>query len=278
MTTATGYAGLAAAYVIETGVNDVIRLDEAGVIASGTIAAGTYYLRGDNTAADLGFAVATALSGAFAGGNTYNITVAASLDPASRCVTVTLTRNAGATAFRVKWDDGSATFPKAVLGFVNTKAAADGNNEVSTKTPNCTWISNDAYAERRRLREWSAGEVETEDGDTAVVRRGDKSKGTVIELRFVSGLRMLEEDTASTKDTDTLEHFIDVNGDGRPIELHECTPTAGTTTIPQPWTLNGFSDVGKFVLGVDAQHMDVRRINPGVSLYDFDLPLKGSTA
>lgn len=276
MTTNTGFALLLGAVVIETGVNDVIRLDEGGVITSKTLAAGIYYLRGDHAPDDYAIIVQNALNSGSA--NTYSISAAGSIDPASRCVTVTIARTVGATNFRVKWDDASATLTKASLGFVNTKAAANGTSEVSTKTPDCTWISNDAYRERRRVRDWSAGEVETEDGDTAVVRRGDKSRAMIIELRFVSGLRLLEEDTTAALDTDTLEHFIDVNGDGRPIEVHEAVVTAATTIIAQPVALFGFTDVGVFVLGVDAQHIEARRINPGVALYDIDLPMKGSTA
>lgn len=278
------YASLHAAIVIDSS-NNLLRLDEAGTVADATIAPGVYYLRGDGSTGDVCLAIQDALDAAI-GGNTYAVTTTTDgstaswdIDPANVHAKVHIAIATGSTNFRVKWADGSATFDGLIIGFVTTKAAANTTAEVSTLSPTCVWVANDAYRERRRTRMWRVAEQPTADGDHDVVRRSSKTRSDVLQFRFLDERRIfIEAQSSSSSWSRTLEYFIDQWGDGRSLELHERGIISGTLldAATDDTIVGGINFSGGWRLGQAAQTLDPTRVEPGLALFDLDLELVGA--
>ena len=98
------YPVLLGAVVVVTGTNDRIRWREVATTNNATIAAGTYFLRGDGAADDLCLAIKTAIEAAGASANTYSVVAARSLTPTAAHTAVTLTRLTGADSFGIVVD------------------------------------------------------------------------------------------------------------------------------------------------------------------------------
>jgi hypothetical protein len=220
--------------------NNIIRLEEVATAVNAVVAPGVYYA--DPTATDfIGTAVATALSNAFAGGNAYTVTLSSlpNVDPAQLSGGFTITRTAGASAFRCRWN--SSSFPAHALGFAVEKVAADAVSEVSTKSPSCLWVPN-VFHEIANPSASYAGTTQESiaNGSTEISRVSQRAKQMVIDLQLVHGRRIF--DHVNTADPNaSLWSFVDRHGDGRPIRVQASGLIGATTTLQADQTLRLFT-------------------------------------
>jgi len=267
---------------IITGINDVVRITETATTYSATLPAGTYYLRGDGTSSDFCAILGTWLSNASFGGNSYTVsmttngtTVSWDTDPANVSAKVYVARTSGAATFKILWNDAATTFDSDSIGFVTEKGAADANPEISTLSPYACWVANDYHKDIEPHTKWVINASELASGDTSVVRRSDKIQSISLVFQWIDArrvwMRSRSSDTAAT-----VERFIDVNNDGRPIEIHEqsllsssvttLSALSSSTLVGTAWRLGDG--------GGDA--LDAKRTELGVDLYDMTLTLSGA--
>jgi len=254
------YPVLAGAIVITT-ANQGIRFKEGATTATATIAAGTYYLRGDGTSGDLLPALVTALQGA----NTYTATVSRNIDDASAHTVVTITRATGADNFQILWADALTTFDETLLGF--TADTADNSSpKVSTQACAASWVSTDILREREPFGERTVSVPRKANGGVVGVSRSAHMTSWALGFAFVNEKRMLKR-TRLAVDADTLEGFMERFGAGAAFEAHETALSSGTT-------LAALSTSTRFaVLHWSEDTLATfrpRRIGPGVPLYDLD--------
>lgn len=257
--------------------NNVIALDEGGVVASATIAAGTYFIIGDGTSDDLLAAIKTALDAAFAGGNTYSVAISRNINPAQRAASITITRTAGATAFRVRWLTAPTTFDVGLLGFAVEKGAADANPEEGTLTAAGVWIPSDRHEDLIPRAQWVRAAQEMASGDKDFVRRTARGKRRRLLIRRCDGRRVWE-DTISADPRRSFERFVDLCGDGRRIDVHE-------TSISSGFTLSALSTstrkgaVGGWKLDEPTgDDFEPERARTGMDHWNFDIELAGYVA
>ena len=263
--------------------NDTLQLDEAGVVAAATMAHGTYWLRGDGGAGDFCPIIVAALDAAFGGGNTYSVDVGTwSIDPTDETAVVTVSRATGATAFRVRWNHGSANFDPGLLGFATEKGAADGNPEASTISPALVWVSNERHIDIIPRLSANVEEVNGADGSLDLVELSATRYGLQVSLELVDGRRLWANEVQGDPNA-ALDRFWALVRDGRRVELH-------TTTISTHPNLTGPTIVNSIVSRDDATYYhwvlaaptnrELRAIRSltGMSHWDLDLHLVGYVA
>lgn len=254
--------------------NDNILLQEFGSTAVATIAHGTYYL--DPNGADwIGTAVATALSNAFAGGNSYSVTMSKYPDVGvGTNATITVTRTAGATSFRVRWLDASTTFDPRVLGFAVEKSVTDADPEASTKSLRALWVSSAVHRiVLPRMRWLGVAREDRADGGAVVTRGGERQESMAIEIELLRGDRVFAHESSDVDQA--LESFLDYALDGRPIIAMASDLLSGTTTdIGDDFRLLTASASGElWVLDEDMAEMDPASARTGLSLWDLTISL-----
>ncbi len=273
---------LLGAIEIIAGENDVVQITEGAGTNNGTIAAGTYYLRGDGTTGDFCPALVTALQGAGASTNTYGVTVTtngttASWDtnPANVSTKVYIARLTGSDAFRVRWLQTATTFDSASIGFIAEKAGADANPEVSTASPTSVWVSDQCHKDFLPFYEWVQGESILQSGGTVVVKRSEKSSGSSLFLNWVDG-RRVNADSNLSDTAATIEEFINTNNDGRPTEIHQQNLAGASVTTLSALSTSTRSGTA-WVMGAGSGDM-IRpsRTSLGLDLWDLILEFKSA--
>lgn len=260
--------------------NDVIQLDEGGSVQPATMAHGTYWLRGDGGANDFCPVVVTALNAAFAGGNTYAVTLSAwSISAAGRSMTVTVSRATGTTTFRVRWNHASTEFDPAMLGFATEKGAADAADEVSTLSPSLVWVSNERHIDIVPRLSANVEEVVGADGSLDLLELSATVYRRTLDLELVDGRRLWAHENTTDPDA-TLERFWALIRDGRRVELHSTViSTHPNLTGPTLATSKVGRDVGTsyhWVLASPTNRgLDPSRSLTGMSHWDLDVHLQG---
>jgi hypothetical protein len=257
--------------VVLTTSNNVLRLNEGALAtANATIAAGTYYLRGDGASGDLCLAIKTALEAANGGSaNTYTVSVSRSIDPAVAHTTVTITRATGADNFAVLWADALTTFDQALLGFV-VNDTLDASPKTSTAAAAAAWVSNDVAREIEPFSERVVAVPRAVSGRVQGVTRSARMQSWKLGLAFVDERRIYVENALAGAQ-DTLEGFLERFGAGASLELHE-QPTLSTATVLAALSASTLVEVAHF--SEDAlSRFEPTRLGPGVPLYSIDLRL-----
>lgn len=254
--------------------NKTIRFVEGSTTTDVTLVEGTYFLRGDGASGDLCLAIKTAFeTNADAAGNTYTVGLACSVDSASPTATVTITRATGAGSFSILWSHANTTFDPALLGFAATDTAHDGAAKVSTLSPSALWVSNDLLVSYEPEEEYDVSVPGGRSGRLKANRRGGPYDVRNVSLAFLAVERVLTEENLLDPDA-TFERFHKRNGDGRSIEFHAAALSSGTTLA----ALSASTEIGSgFHLDpVTASAFEPERLQPGLSLYSFELRLLGS--
>lgn len=270
---------------IVEGENDVIALDEDGVVEPATVAPGTYWMRGDGSADCILTAAETALSAAFVGDNEYTLDVITAggvpswnRDPASSSAIVRLQRSAGALDFRVRWLHASTTFPVSMLGFAVEKAAADADDELSTLSPAACWIHNDRHIDLLPDMAATRAEVEMGNGGLEAVTRGDPSHTRRLLLELVEGRRMWPHRITADPARSYGRFWQDII-DGRRVELHETDLQAGSSTLLAALSTNTrvtSEDVTHWLIaGESAERVGAQRVRSGMDHWDLEVLFHG---
>lgn len=270
---------------ITAGENDVIALDEAGVVASATVAPGTYWMRGDGSADCILTAAETALAAAFVGGNAYALDVITAggvpswnRDPANASAIVRVQRSAGSANFRVRWLHASTTFDVSMLGFAAEKGAANANDEVSTLSPAACWVHNDRHIDLVPDMESPRAEVEMGNGGLEAVTRGDASHKRRLMLELVDGRRMWPHRITADPSRSYGRFWRSVI-DGRRVELHETDLQAGSSTL-----LSALSTTTRvtsdgvthwLIAGESAERVGATRVRSGMDHWDLAVLFHG---
>lgn len=258
---------------------DGVYLDEAGVGIQCTLVHGTYYLKGDGAADDFLLALKTALEAG--GANTYTITVDSGGNPSwsrstsSRAVTVTVSSNSVAT-FRVRWAHANTTFGSALIGFTTEKGAADNNAESGTVSPTSVWVGDNYHEETRARPGWVVTEHELENGDVDVVRHSGKRSDRSLTLPMVADANLFTDDEAATNRS--LETFLGVCGDGRPVQFHAQALQSGSATLIDD--LSSSTLIGTYRLGEEASNAlaSASTSQLGMPYSDLDIMLRSYVA
>lgn len=255
--------------IVLTSANNVLRFTEGASTNNATIAAGTYYLRGDGAAGDLLPALVTALQNAGASANTYTATVAWNVDPANLGARITITRVSGSDSFGVLWADAATTFDEALLGFsVNDTVGAVA--KVSTANCAAAWVSNDVAREIEPYSERVVSVPRAVSGRVQGVTRSSRMQSWRVGLAFVAERRMLIASDFSLTNGETLEGFLERFGAGAALELHEGQISSGT--VLGSLSSSTLVDVCHFSEET-LSRFEPTRVGPGVPLYSFDLRL-----
>lgn len=250
------------AVVVVTGSNDVIRWIENATTFSATLAAGTYFLRGDGVADDLCLAIKTAIeSGASA--NTYSVTVARSLTPSASNTLITITRLTGADTFGLV--STASTFDLALIGFT-ASTANNATAKTSTRACAASWASNDAYQRLKPFSSTPAVVSKVASGRVSGVTRGSRQQSWRVALGFVHESRCNVVDGLTTA-ADTLEGFIERFGAGALVEMHETTNTGAVVDAVTASTLKARCHFSEESIN----EWDPQQIGDAVPLYDVAL-------
>lgn len=256
------------AVVIQTGVNDVLRFTEGASTNNATIAAGTYYLRGDGAAGDFCPALVTALQGAGASANTYSVTLTRSIDPGTAHTAVVITRLTGADNFGVLWADNATTFDQALLGFT-INDTVNAAVKISNQACAAAWIGNDIAREIEPVSERVVAVPRAASGRVQGVSRSARMQSWRLGLAFIDERRMLTENALQGAQ-DTLEGFMERFGAGASLELHEQASVTGVAL----GALSSSTLVDVVHFSEDAlSRFEPARLGPGVPLYSIDLRL-----
>lgn len=252
--------------IVLTSANNAIRFKEGATTATATIAAGTYYLRGDGAAGDLMPALVTALQAATASANTYSATVARSIAPGTAHTLVTITRASGADNFQILWADALTTFDETLLGFT-ANTADNASAKVSTQACGAAWASNDGMGELEPYSERMASLTRSMSGRVSGVSRSARMQSWRMRLLFVEE-RRLHVETALAGAQDTLEGFMEDFGAGAALELHDADVSSGTTLAAL--STSTLVDVVHFS-EESLTRYEPQRVGPGVPLYHLSL-------
>lgn len=265
------YPILLGAVVVVAGVNDRIRWREVATTNNATLAAGTYFLRGDGTASDLCLAIKTAIEAAGASANTYSVVAARSLTPTASHTLVTITRLTGGDNFGIVVD-GTQTFDCLLIGFI-ASSAVDATAKVGTRAAAASWASNDAYRTLKPFSSTPAAVTRVASGRVSGVTRGSRMQSWRVGFGFVHESRCNTVD-ALLSAADTLESFVERHGAGALMEMHEVTTSGAVLALPTSSTLQGrvhFSEES-------VTEWDPQQIGDAVPLYDVSLVVHAEAA
>lgn len=277
------FAALLGAIVIDDD-NDTLILDEAGVDIPATLTHGTFYLLGGGPTADILENIKNALDAA--GANTYTVDTSDgtdetwSRDTTQPAVTVRVVRSAGAANFRVRWLAASGTtFVSACIGFIAEKGAASATTETSTRSPTHVWVGPGHIEDAPPSPSWVVKEKGLANGDTDVIRTGDKRSQRAITLPMQPAERLYIENAGTNLDEATLENFFDEVLDGRPVRFYRLTlqSVASSVLLNNPALV---FLVGTYRLGEGAAQCleNPPRASTGLEHYDVVIPLAGYVA
>lgn len=256
--------------IVITAANQRIRFREAaGAVGNVDLGLGTYYLRGDGASGDFLLELKNKLDAFGAGGNTYTITVARSIDPALAHTTITVTQSGGLTFGFVV--DGSQTFDYSLIGFSSTVSTAnDTAAKTSIKACSAAWVCNDVAREIEPYSERVVAVPRAVSGRVQGVTRSARMQSWRLGLAFVDERRIYVENALAGAQ-DTLEGFMERFGAGASLELHEAQVSTGTTLAAL--SSSTLVDVVHFSEET-LSRFEPTRLGPGVPLYSIDLRLQ----
>ena len=212
---------------------------------------------------ELALAIKNGLDAFGAGGNTYDVTLSASIDPDRQASTLTITRAAGTDTFGLV-KDGSQTFDYDLLGF-RSSTANDSAAKVSDASAAAVWVGNDVLREREPFGERIISVPRKANGGVVGVSRSSHMVSWSLGFAFVHEARMLLR--SSVDPGGSLESFLRRFGAGAAFQAREVDVASGTMLAPiieHPFaTLHWSEDT--------LSAFRPRRIGPGVPLYDLDM-------
>jgi hypothetical protein len=265
------YPVMLGAVVIDTG-NQAIIIREGGAEITATVAAGTYYLRGDGASGDLCLAIKTALD-ASTGALTYSCSVSMSTDGSGVSSTVSI--GGGGGTFSLEWASSNCTFDERLLGFASANTASNTSTKSGTLSPSCLWVSSEVYSSLDAESEFIAHTARSRSGRVWGALRGGAYDVRSLSMLFLHANRA----HSSNNSTDTasgLDQFIERQLAGLPMELHLGTISSGTTLA----ALSSSTEHGdRWMLDAEStQSYMPQRLSPGVPLYSAQLRLLGYVA
>jgi hypothetical protein len=211
---------------------------------------------------ELALAIKTGLDAFGVGGNTYDVSLAADIDPAKQASTLTITRTAGTDTFGLV-KDGSQTFDYDLLGF-SASTENDSAPKSGARSAAAVWVGNDVLREREPFGERTVAVPRKANGGVVGVSRSAHMVSWSLGFAFVHEARMLLR--ASVDPGGSLESFLRRFGAGAAFQAREVDVSSGTTLAPiieHPFgTLHWSEDT--------LSAFRPRRIGPGVPLYDLD--------
>lgn len=262
----TKYAILLPAIVLDS-TNNGIRMTENASTATASIAAGTYFLRGDGAADDLLKVIDTAIEAATGSANTYTETLALSANAAAVSGSVTFTRASGADTFRFSWADVLTTFDEGLIGFTDANTALDSSAKVGTLSPSGMWVAPEIYKSFEPSEEYEGAVSRARSGKVRSVRRGGPYEVRRFEMESVDSRRLWDFDNTSDP-TACLNRWLEAWGDGTRFEFH----AVSASSWPVLGAMSSSTLVGTYHLDVDAMRSFApERVDPGLSLYDFSM-------
>jgi hypothetical protein len=130
--------------IVITSANNGLRITEGSLpSATATVAAGTYWIRGDASFGSLLDAVRIAIQEATASTNTYAVTMRLQPFNATVPAFARIARANGSDTFRLDFNDAATTFPVEALGYRRIATALDANAKDADRPANGLWIADD---------------------------------------------------------------------------------------------------------------------------------------
>ena len=212
---------------------------------------------------ELALAIKTGLDAFGGGGNAYDVSLSADIDPDKQASVLTITRTAGTDTFGLV-KDGSQTFDYDLLGF-SASTENDSAPKSGARSAAAVWVGNDVLREREPSGERIAEIARRANGGVVGVSRSSHMVSWSLGFAFVHEARMLLR--ASTDPAGSLESFVRRFGAGAAFQAREVDVSSGSTLAPiieHPFATLHWS--GESVTGFRP-----RRIGPGVPLYDLDM-------
>lgn len=233
-----------------------------------------FFARGDGGTDDL-LRVYDETVTSHAGTNTYTTSLSLSIDPAAVAGTVTLTRATGTNNFQVNWSHASTTFDEATLGYANSDTANDGNPKVSTLSPSSIWVAPDVREFFEPVEEYAATVTRARSGKVRGVKRGGPYDVRRLSHKFIDSRRVWDWDNTADP-TAAFNSFLSATADGTRFEVHEVALSSGTTL----GALSTSTRIGTAWHWDEdtVQAFEPTRMEPGLSLYEFQLRLLGYVA
>ena len=213
--------------VVLTSANNRIRIRESATTYNADITPGTYFLRDDGTASSLCTAIATALTNASAGGNSYTCVHQLNQSPASLTNQITVSLSVMVDSFSLV-RDGTQTFDYDLIG-ISATTSHDTGAKGSDRPCAAAWVSNDGYGEFIRRSRKVASQSMASSGRAAQVERSDRMYAYMMALKFVDERRLFRDLALSGYTANSLEAFLDRFGAGAYFELHDLEISSGTT-------------------------------------------------
>lgn len=211
---------------------------------------------------ELALAIRTGLDAFGAGGNAYDVSLSASIDPDKQASVLTITRTAGTDTFQLL-RDGSQTFDYDLLGF-SASTENDSAPKSGGRSAAAVWIGNDVLREREPFGERTVAVPRKANGGVVGVSRSSHMVSWSLGFAFVHEARMLLR--SSVDPGGSLESFVRRFGAGAAFQAREVDVVSGSTLAPiieHPFgTLHWSEDT--------LSAFRPRRIGPGVPLYDLD--------
>lgn len=259
-------------YVTITASNNTIRIKEGSVTEDVTIAVGKWPLRGDGTTDDLGtkFCAALASNTNATNPNTYSLTVTPSIDITAPSASTTIAAATGTSTFQILWAHANTTFDPAILGFDGTNTDDDALDKVSTLSPSALWVANDCMREIEPEQEYISAVSRAQSGRVRAIKR----TGPLVSYRlghdFIDVSRVWDDENTADPNA-AFSLFLDATAGGSRFELYTPEVSSGTT-LQAPSTSNKVGTSWHWEEG-SAASFAPERMEPGMSLYSFDLRL-----
>lgn len=269
---ASDYPAMLAAIVIDS-TNLGIRMTENATTATASLAAGTYYLRGDGSVVagelDLCLGIKTAIEAATASVNTYTVAIAWSIAPGSPSAVITITRATGADTFAFLWADALTTFDEGLIGFTNVNTALDATAKSGTLSPSCVWVSPEIYESAEENEEDDAFAVRARSGRIRGGSRGGPYETLAMAFALVDEKRC-KASRISADPNRAFDRFRRQLCRGRQFELH-----FGTATGTVLGALSSSTERGSgWHLAPDSlDGFNAQRLRPGLAFYSWSLEL-----
>lgn len=256
--------------IVLTSANNQIRLTEGAGTNTATIAAGTYFLRGDGSSDDLCRGVKLALEAAGASANTYTVSLFLSANPAAPTATVSIARTGGDT-FALLFADILTTFDPFLLGYPETNTSNNSSAKGSTLSPSSLWV---ADADTQDVDFYEEAEGYFNRANSGVSRdgvTGGPFDCLALSWSLIDGKRA----HSSNITADPFRAFNKLWAQwiaGRPCEIHFVDPTSW----PSLGSMSSATRQGtRWHIGEDGRdRFRPPRFNRATSLYSFDVDCK----
>ena len=251
---AATYPAYLQAVTITTGVNDTIVFDEGSGNLTATLAAGTYFLRGDGSADDLGNEIASAMTTA---GGTYTVNVY--MYTTSAATEFLLQKSTGT----FKLSLANSTFPLAdLLGFTSSNEVLQSAH-VGTDYAKINWVSNQPLAGREISNASNITQHLTAEGQVHTYVGQDGLVSRLLEHELVSAAKT----KYATGGNASFEAWWGRARQGYRFEFHDTTESSGLLDTLSAGTLKD-----TLTLGEDAcRAFRPARLSRGLALYSWSI-------